>query len=424
MAIATVGTADAAEFSTGTEDAERKGILLLNTKGMAFGPQHIHAMIARTLDRSRLAVYVALSPDCGNRAEWEAPDTTIWTLPLGTSVTERAGLTGRVRAALGNAQIAIGLWTLARRIRRERIGAIHTGMSPRDALSGLLLSVATGTPLVLHWHFNYWGWYPLVWRLAFRRAAAILAVSEAARGWLVHDLKQPFGKVHVLYNGTDTEKFRPNDGGGVREELGIVADEPVVLMPGRLCPNKGQADLLRAVALLKDRGRWVRALVVGRDDPLATPGGGSHKAELERLTAELGIGDRVLFVEHRSDMPAVMAAADVVTVPSSDDPFPSVVLEAMASARPVIGARSGGIPEQIVDGATGLTVPVNDAHALATALERVVDDPAEARRMGERGRRHVEERFTQERMAADASGFFDRLLRRRARVRQTAAAGA
>lgn len=394
------------------------GVLVLNTKQYIGSVQHVHATLARLLDRERFRVFVATTPDYPGRLAWDdAPDLTVWRVPLGESLVGRRRA-ARAAAALGNWGMLDGLLRLAARARRERIRIIHTGTSPRDALAGMVLSQLTGAALVLHWHHIFWGRYPLAWRLAFRRARAIVAVSEPSRRSL-QDVGVPAEKLRILYNGVDIERYRPgSDGEAVRRGLGIPVGARVVLLPGRLMLGKGQADLLRAVAVLKARGQDVTALVVGDDDPDTAAAGISHRAELERLGRELGIEDRVVFERHRRDMPALMGAADVVTIPSVDDPFPLVVLEALACGRPVIGTRSGGIPEEIEDGRTGLLVAPGDPTALARAIERLLAEPEFARRLGENARREAEARFSHERMARDAGRIYESLLAARPAVRR------
>lgn len=407
-------TGQLTEDEAGIEAPARRktGVLVLNTQKNMFAPQYIHATLVRLLDRARFAPRVAISDECVGARVWEeALGEPVWTLPLGTSVTLRTGLVPRAAAALANLRMIPGLLRLAARMRREGIDVIHTETKPRDALCGTVLSVLGGAKLVIHWHTLYWGWYPLVWKLAFRRATAILAVSEASRRSLM-DIGVPGEKIHVLYNGLDVRRFRPGaDGAAVRAALGIPPEAFVVLLTGRLCPDKGQGDLLRAVGMLKARGHEVSVLLVGRDDVMATPGRASYRAELEALAHDLGIEGQVYYLDHSGDMPAVNAAADVVTLPSYTESFGMVLAEGMACGKPVVGTLCGGIPEMITEGETGLLVPIGEPADLAAALERLVEDPALRAGLGENARRAVVERFSQERMAADAGRLFEAIAR-------------
>jgi glycosyltransferase involved in cell wall biosynthesis len=409
------------DLSADSHRAPKTGLLVLNVLQIVWAAQQLEATIVRMLDKDRFSVFVATAPDCWEDIDWgKDQGVTVWTMKFGTSVSLRRGFARRLAAMLINLQMIPALLSLMGRMRRENIRIIHTGSSPRDALGGLVLSLLTGATLVIHWHNIFWGEYPLIWRLAFRRARLILAVSLASGRSLV-DIGIPANKVQVLYNGIDVERYRfdPEGARAVREELGIAPDTTAVLLPGRLRSSKGQAELIQAVALLKERGHDVLALLVGRDDPRdLSSGGRPYRPYLEQLCGELGVADRVRFIDHRNDIPAIMSAADIVTIPSSlqePEPFGLVVVEAMACGRPVIGTRSGGISELIDDGVSGLLVPANTsvASGLADAIERLLIDTELRRQLEVNAPKHVKAHFSQERMVQDAAQFYESLTVKR-----------
>jgi glycosyltransferase involved in cell wall biosynthesis len=406
-----------ATLTVGTYKTRGIGLLMLNVLQITWAAHQLEAAIMRTLDKERFRVFVATAPDCWEDIDWGADQgVTVWTMKFGTGVSIQRGRIRRLMAILTNLQMIPSLFKLAVRMKRENIRIIHTGSSPRDSWAGLTLSLLTGASLIIHWHNIFWGYYPLVWRLAFKRAKLILAVSQASGQSLVN-VGIPTDKVQVLYNGIDVERYQfdPEGARAVRAELGIAPDTTVILLPGRLRSSKGQAELMQAVALLKERGHNVLALLVGRDDPRdLSSGGRPYQPYLEELRDELGIADRVRFVEHRSDIAAVMSASDIVTIPSSlqePEPFGLVVVEAMACGRPVIGTRSGGIAELIDDGVSGLLVPENEvvANGLADAIERILADPKLRQQLETNAPKHVRARFSQERMAQDAARFYQAL---------------
>jgi len=151
----------------------------------------------------------------------------------------------------------------------------------------------------------------------------------------------------------------------------------VFVVVGRLDSQKGQGHLLRAFQPLHARYPEARLLVVGDGDT---------RAELEALSRRSGIADAVRFTGYRRDIPAVLAAADVVVVPSlGAEAFGYTALEALAAGRPVVAYRSGGLEEIVEDGHTGLLVPSGDEAALTAALVRLADDPALGARLGAAG---------------------------------------
>ena len=139
--------------------------------------------------------------------------------------------------------------------------------------------------------------------------------------------------------------------------------------------------------------------------------GGAYERALRHRADELGVTDRVVFAGYRDDAARVVAAADVLALPSWTEGLPLVVLEAMALGRPVVATTVGGTPELVSDGETGLLVPPRDVEALTAALKRVLDDGDLRRRLGEAGKRRVAERFSSEAMTRDVLAIYDEVAR-------------
>jgi glycosyltransferase involved in cell wall biosynthesis len=133
----------------------------------------------------------------------------------------------------------------------------------------------------------------------------------------------------------------------------------------------------------------------------------SFTVELKALVAELGISDNVIFTGQRSDMPALMAASDVFALPSYEEPFGLVFLEAMAMKKPVVALDSGGAPEVVEHGKSGLLSRPGDLETLSKNLLTLLRSPALGSRMGEYGRQRVEARFTGNRMAEDTATVYE-----------------
>jgi glycosyltransferase involved in cell wall biosynthesis len=150
---------------------------------------------------------------------------------------------------------------------------------------------------------------------------------------------------------------------------------------------------------------------VGGDDVLAN-GGKRFSVELQRLAIELGLEDNVQILGERFDIARLLAASDVFALPSYGEPFGLVYLEAMAMKRPVAALNSGGTPEVVIDGETGLLSEYGNNDELAKNLLTLLQDPEMRARMGERGRERVEQNFTSERMARDAERLYENLLNR------------
>jgi glycosyltransferase involved in cell wall biosynthesis len=189
------------------------------------------------------------------------------------------------------------------------------------------------------------------------------------------------------------------------------SDGPVVLCVARMYPRKRISDLLRAAAILCARIPGVQVRIVGR---------GPEWAAVSRLHAEMGLGEAVALLGDlsRERLAEEYANASVFCLPSVQEGFGIVFLEAMAAELPVVACRIAAVPEVVLDGVTGVLVPARDPGAVAEALERLIGDRALARRLGQEGRRralgfsprHVAERFlsavhsSQDRLGQQARG--------------------
>lgn len=234
--------------------------------------------------------------------------------------------------------------------------------------------------------------YKVLDLLALRFFDKVITVSDSLR-WQVISAGLPQERVVTIHNAIDLEPLEAEasmDGLGLRKSLGIGHEEQVVSIVGRLSPEKGHADFFQAAKKILAAASKTRFLVIG-DGPL--------REKLEGLSASLGLGPAVSFLGFRQDVLALMNMSNVVVMPSLREGLPNVILEALALAKPVAATRVGGIPEIIRDGETGLLVPPEDPEQLAEALLRLLRNPEEGKKLGERGRAVVAREFNVETMA-------------------------
>ncbi len=218
-------------------------------------------------------------------------------------------------------------------------------------------------------------------------------------------------RIHCVLNSLDLDKWdKPLDGSSIRGEFGIAPDLPTFAIVSRLFPWKGHTELLKALAKVKESTPRFRLLIVGEDDPRATPGGGSYLAELKKLRAELALEEQVVFTGFRSDIANILAASDIFTMPSFEEPFGVAYLEAMALKKPVIALDSGGVPQLVDHGKAGLLSPPYDIDQLASNILVLLRDPERRKLMGAYGRRRVEEYFNPVRMANEIEEVYRRVL--------------
>ncbi|MEN3339570.1 MAG: hypothetical protein V7647_3246 [Acidobacteriota bacterium] len=243
-------------------------------------------------------------------------------------------------------------------------------------------------------------------RQAFGRAGYVTACSDDL-GRRAITLGAAPDRIATVPYGVDVDRFRPDAAvrAARRLELAVGERVPLVLAAGRLVRKKGFEYLIDAVA------RLPRVI-------LALAGAGSLEAELRERAHAAGVGERVRFLGNVTQMRVgeLLAAADIVCVPSvrddsgNVDGLPNVLLEALASGSPVVATPAGGILTVVVDGVTGLIVPERDSDALATALARLVAEPALGQRLGSAARALVTERFSWERTAEAFENAYGRAL--------------
>ncbi len=239
-----------------------------------------------------------------------------------------------------------------------------------------------------------------------RLTDAVTVMSKSLASRLAERRVADRARLVVIPNAVEVARF---EAGGCRVEtrrsLGVGEGEFVWLAVGRLAPQKDYAGLLRAFGTLGER----RAR-------LYVAGDGRLRGELARLVEELGLAERVRLLGLRNDMPELYGACDALVLSSAWEGMPNVVLEAMASGRPVVATAVGAVPEMAADGETGFVVPAGDHAALAGAMARVMGlAPDERRAMGEAGRRVVRERHSVESVIDRWEELFGRLLEGKAR---------
>lgn len=210
----------------------------------------------------------------------------------------------------------------------------------------------------------------------------------------------PEDKLAMIYSGVADEAPERVDPAAVRAEFGWRADAPLLLFAGRLVEQKGVDTLIDALDLLQHVWPELRTLIVG-DGPL--------RDSLAETASAYDLNARVRFTGHRDDVPGLLAAADLLVLPSRYEGLPNVVLEAMRMGKPVVATAAPGTTELVVDGQTGMLVPLNDPKALAQAIRTVLGDPSLCRSMGEAGLARVEADFTAGAMVARFAELYESL---------------
>ncbi len=218
----------------------------------------------------------------------------------------------------------------------------------------------------------------------FDEAATIVTVSDFAVAQLRSQFPKNAPKIHRVYNGIDARAF---------DRANFPTAPPLIVSIGRLIEKKGFADLINACAVLKQNGREFRCVIIG-EGPL-------HEALAAQVRdSALANSVQLLGPQTQRQIADWFRAARIFVLACTTeadggmDNLPTVIMEAMAAGLPVISTSLAGVPEMVQDGATGELVPPRDPTALATAIARLLADPAEAARLGARGRVAAAERFS------------------------------
>ncbi len=320
-----------------------------------------------------------------------------------------------MRRAIHPLRDAAALAGITRLLRTFRPHIVHTHTAKAGTL-GRLAALATPAPVVVHtFHGHVLEGYfspararvfvEIERRLA-RRTDAVLAVSPAVRAELLARGIGTAAIVRVLPLGLPLERFRegarPNDTLALRAELGLPPATVLIGIVARLVPIKAHETFLYAAAdLARDR----------RELHFAVVGDGERRAELEGLTAALGLTGRVSFLGWRADLDRIYRALDVVALTSRNEGSPVALIEAMAAGRAVVATRVGGVPDLVEHGRSGLLVDPDAPPALATALARLLDRPDLRSEFALAGQRHVLERHGSQRLLDDIDRLYCELLR-------------
>jgi glycosyltransferase involved in cell wall biosynthesis len=311
------------------------------------------------------------------------------------------------------------LWVLTRWIRRERFSIVHCH-STKAGLLGRFAARIAGVPGIVFtvhgWPFTGW-WHPFIRvtvapaeRVAAWLSTAIICVCEYDRARALSMGIAGPEKVHVIHNGVAPERWfpaprsaQPAPPAGIQASHRHDGQAPVngarrVVSVGRLTAQKDLVTLLQA---------WRHV-----DGPhrLALVGDGPSRPDLEQMIEHAGLAGRVDLLGARDDVPAILREADLFVLSSRWEGLPLAVIEAMMSGLPVVATAVGGVPEEVVEGETGLLVPPGDPQALARALSQLLNDEGLRRRAGAAGQRRALEYFTEARMVRQTAEVYEHVL--------------
>ncbi len=294
---------------------------------------------------------------------------------------------------------------LGRYLRRQKIQILHA----HDLWSnivGMAAAMLARTPVTITSqrdlsHDAWYGTYKRkVLRFCQRRSTLLLTNAKAIREGLIAQDHLPPNKVCVVYNGVDLDRFAvPTD----RSQIfpASAGNKLIILVGNMVTDIKGHGVLLSAAPEILKAHPKTQFVLVGE---------GAMRPVFDRQAKDLGLEGGFLFLGRRSDVPAILACCNIAVLPSLAEGLPNAVLEYLAAGLPVVATALGGNLEIIQDGKTGLLVPAQDPRALASALNRLLDDDALTARIAAAGHDYVKQNFSFDRLVEEMDQLYARLL--------------
>jgi glycosyltransferase involved in cell wall biosynthesis len=383
-----------------------KVVQLTDRVGTHGGAEHLTMQIAERLDPARFESIVCATRFSPSEREKETVEDAAEALR--SAGVRFVGLDRHTRAH-------VWAWApLVRLLRRERVDVIHAHKFGSNVW-GVVFGRLCGVPVVVtHEHgWSFEGRAKMIMdrELIARGSNAFIAVSREDRRRMIELEKISPERAVFVPNGIPA--LPAPSGRDVHGELGIGERDRVVTTVGFLRQPKAMDVLIEAAARIAPRFPGLRVLIVGE---------GADRPLYEALIDRLGVKDVVTLLGLRSDVPDLLAASDVAVLSTNSEGSPLSVMEYMDAGLPTVATRVGGIPDLIDHGSEGLLVEPQDPVGLGDAIARLLDDPDEARRMGERASERRRREFDIDVMVENLQSLYTDLYARTRRGRREAAA--
>jgi L-malate glycosyltransferase len=293
-------------------------------------------------------------------------------------------------------------WRLSRLIKSVKPDVVHAHDPHGVAMAAMALSMSTQLtkpPLVASRRVDFRLRATALSRWKYRQVDCFICASEAIRRLLIEDGVQPTRAVTV-HEGIDVERVGAAPPAKLHEELWLPHHAPIVGNVAALVPHKGQRHLIEAAALVVRQVPDARFVIAGQ---------GELRESLERQIKEHHLEKHVLLAGFRPDVLSVHKAFDLFVMSSVTEGLGTSLLDAMACGKAIVATQTGGIPEVVADGETGILVPPRDHQAMATAIVTLLTNGDLRARMGRAGHQRVLHRFTAERMVQQTLRLYERV---------------
>ncbi len=391
---------------------EIKTILYIAHSANLYGGELCLFNLVSNLDRSRFHPVIVLPKNGPLKQKLEDLHITVEVIPSITAwLTKRQGIQRLLHFLAVVPFILFSVWRLHQIITHYQADLIHT--NSLVIIDGALAARLRGIPHV--WQARELLIPSTVFNFIFgpRIALAIINYLSDRIITVSAGIKQVFcqhadcSKVQVVYDGIPIEKFQQTGSGvSIRSQLGFFHDTLLVGEIGLVTAIKGYEDLVKAAAIVRQTIPSVKFIGIGG----TLKSDSTYQQKLLELINNLNLQDVFILTGYRDDVAEILSEIDLLVLPSHSEGFGLVLVEAMATGKPVIGTIVGGIPEIIEDGVTGFLIPPHSPDKLAQAIIKILENPELAHNMGSRGRQKAETQFNLQQSINEIQKIYEQIL--------------
>ena len=374
--------------------------------------------LCKYLDKERFEPIVAVPEDGPLKASLDDMGVKtfitpmIWWTPIRFQFNERyyyhflGGLKERVRG-------------LASAIEENAIDIVHS--ATLTVADGAVAAKLIGLPHIWHLHGNFTGgdhepfgtYWPIdvLYGIVSELSVKVAAVSETVKKF--HAKYIPAEQIATIHNGIDLDNFDrlSTEDSTLLKDFPFIKDKLLIGLVGRIAKVKGTLDFIEAAAKVTVSRGDVSFLIIGHEQEK------EYAEQVRKRVLGLNLQEKIIFTGARTDIPAILRRMGLLVLASKKEGLPYSCLEAMSAGLPVVATRCGGAEELVVDGDTGLLVPVGDPARLGEAITSVISDPEAMKKMGDAGRRRVETYFSGQACAEQFEKLYRNILESRSNER-------